>query len=207
MVRWLVEIHRNGGFLLTTPLWGACGSALGLGRGRRGVWVCRWPLAVWDSRGASGVVCGLGQCRAQMYSTSTVVRGCDRIWAERYTVAADEGRVPTPGDARCRARATGGWACPFRRSLRRSSVIVSLTPQRDPSANPYNGVMKPTGRPLVTGLAAAGALVALLLRRRKRRPVELGGGGAGPPPAGVREPRRPVQPTGSGAAAVDPTER
>ena len=67
--------------------------------------------------------------------------------------------------------------------------------------------MKLTGRPFVTALAAAGALFALLQRRRNRRAVELGGGGTGPPPAGVREPRRPVQPTGSGAAAVDPTER
>lgn len=67
--------------------------------------------------------------------------------------------------------------------------------------------MKVTGRPLVTALATAGALFALLLRRRNQRAVELGGGGTGPPPAGVREPRRPVQPTGSGAAAVDPTER
>ena len=68
-------------------------------------------------------------------------------------------------------------------------------------------VMKLTGRPFVTALAAAGALFAVLRRRRNRRAVELGGGGSGPPPAGVREPRRPVQPTGSGAAAVDPMER
>jgi hypothetical protein len=65
--------------------------------------------------------------------------------------------------------------------------------------------MKLTRRPLVAALAAVGALVTLV-RRRNRRPVELGGGGTSPPPAGVREPRRPVQPTGSGAAAVDPTE-
>jgi len=33
--------------------------------------------------------------------------------------------------------------------------MVSLTPQRHTSANPYNCVMKPTGRPFVTALAAA----------------------------------------------------
>jgi hypothetical protein len=65
--------------------------------------------------------------------------------------------------------------------------------------------MKLVRRPVVTAFAAVGALFALVRRRRNRRPIELGGG-PGPPPAGVREPRRPVQPTGSGAAAVDPTE-
>jgi hypothetical protein len=91
------------------------------------------------------------------------------------------------------------------RSCRCRCQIGGRARGRRPTALPtYNDSVKLTGRPFVAALAAAGALVALLRRRRSRRPIGLGG--PGPPPAGVREPRRPVQPAGSGAAAVDPTE-
>jgi MYXO-CTERM domain-containing protein len=53
----------------------------------------------------------------------------------------------------------------------------------------------------LSGLALA-ALVALGLagrRRQKNRPPWLN-----PPDGGVREPRRPLQPSGSGAVAAEP---
>lgn len=61
-----------------------------------------------------------------------------------------------------------------------------------------------------SGKLVAAAIVAvgvLLSARRRRRRQRMGWrGGPGPPPSGVREPRRPLQPAGSGAAEADPAE-
>jgi hypothetical protein len=51
----------------------------------------------------------------------------------------------------------------------------------------------------IAALAAVGGVVAAT--RRRARP---GGWGPGPPPAGVREPRGPLHPAGSGSATADP---
>lgn len=55
----------------------------------------------------------------------------------------------------------------------------------------------------VAVLVAIGAVLAVAARRQQET-AWGGGSGPAPPPAGVREPRRPLGPTGSGSQAVDP---
>lgn len=63
------------------------------------------------------------------------------------------------------------------------------------------GRKRPLGALIGIGLAAL-ALAAVRARRRRtdlpRRP--------NPPPSGVREPRRPRQPSGAGSIAADPQQ-
>jgi hypothetical protein len=68
----------------------------------------------------------------------------------------------------------------------------------------YDDAVNTRGRALtVAVLAAVGGLIAVATRRIRS---ERGHGGPGPPPSGVREPRRPLHPAGSGPVAAEPTD-
>lgn len=67
--------------------------------------------------------------------------------------------------------------------------------------------MDPAAIAAAIGVPAALLATAVVLRQRRRRRVPFGRGPGGRSGgAGVREPRRPLVPAGSGAIAVDPSE-
>jgi hypothetical protein len=79
-------------------------------------------------------------------------------------------------------------------------MITARTPRRRRIGR-IAGVKGRTLTYAIAALAAVGGVIAAA--RRRARPD---GGRPGPPPAGVREPRRPLHPAGSGSATADPDQ-